>query len=231
MSESTRVVPSSRRHTAEVRLWELGAIRMEPPPAPPPPPPPQEEAPSPLERLLREAEATLAQAMAQKAAIEQERIRTLTEARDRGLEEGRAQAALECAGLHAELRRLIEELSPAFERFCLQQAPSLTQLCITAVEKILHEQLSLEPERVVAIVRAAIAHVPHSQRLTVQVHPEDLPLLQEAILTEGHLSHEVTLEGDPQLQRGGCRVESRQGVVDASLEGALVRLTGILTED
>ena len=232
MSDPTRVLQNTRRPPAEVRRWELGAIRSEAPPLETPASSSVEDtAPSQALLLLQEAEETLAQAQAQKAAIYQERVRALIEARDTGLKEGRAEAETESAALHAELRRLIAELPDAFERFCLMQAPALTQLCITAVEKILQEQLSLEPERVVAVVRSAIAHVPHSQRLIIQVHPEDLPLLQQASLTEGPRSQELILEADLRLQRGGCRIESRQGVVDASIEGALLRLSGILTEE
>ena len=221
MPEVPRALQNVRRPQAEVRRWELGAIRFEP----------EDTAASLAETLLREAGETLARAKAQKVAVEQEREQILGEAHLQGLQEGRAQAAAESAALQQELQRLIEELPGGFERFCLAQAPALIQLCVEAVEKILLEQLTLEPERVVVIVRSAIAHIPHSQRLVIQVHPEDLPLLQEATLTQGRLSHELILEPDPQLQRGGCRIESRQGVVDASLEGALVRLSGILTED
>lgn len=216
-----------QRRFPEVRRYELGAIRVAPPP-PPPVAPPEDNAPV-IDALLREAEATLAHARARQEAVLKEREEALAAARAQGLQEGREQAALEAAQGQAELKRLLDALPEAFERFCLAQAPHLTELCVTAAEKILQEQLSLEPERVRAIVRSAIAHVPHSQHLTVQVHPDDLPFLQEAGLAEG-TSRTLVLEPDPQLQRGGCRIESRQGVVDASLEGALVRLSGILTE-
>lgn len=222
------LVRPRRRSTDQIRPWEMATLRTEPEPT--------VDTEALYRAALQEAETLLTetkQAIVElretaQRKLDQESERVLSQAQAAGLEKGlaeaRAQIEAERLALLEPLQALLAELPQAWERFCMTQAPAMTEVCIAAAERILHEQLTLEPERILTIVRAAITHVPQAQGLTVVVHPSDLPLLQGHVLTN-NTTGEVQLTADPQMWRGGCRVESRQGVVDASHDGALLRLS------
>ena len=223
------LVRPRRRSTDQVRPWEMATI------CPVLESKPNIDTEALYRAALQEAETLLTdtkQAVAElretaQRKLDQESERILSQARtdgfEKGLAEARAQVEAERLALLEPLQALLDELPQAWERFCMTQAPAMTEVCIAAAERILHDQLTLEPERILTIVRAAITHVPQAQEITVVVHPQDLPLLQERALTESSTGH-VKLTADPLMWRGGCRVESRQGVVDASHDGALLRL-------
>lgn len=231
------VIRSARRIGNEVRTWEIAAVRPEPPASTAKP-----DTAALYQEAVREAESLLADARLAVQQLRESALRELeleaervlakahAEGMEAGLNEGRAQLQSECQSQLEPLQALLTELPAAWNQFCHKQIPTMTEICIKAAESILHEQLTLEPERVAAIVRAAISHVPHGHELTVAVHPEDLPLLQLETLTTRSTDH-VQLTPDPTLRRGGCRVESRQGVVDATTEGAMHRLARTLREE
>lgn len=243
MSESTyafRTLRATRREaTPTVRPWELSTLYPAVPVSAP-----RESEPAPLGEepepfldistyiepvsLLEEARA---EAELVRRVAEQERSTLHEQAHQEGLAEGRAQAQAERTALLEPLQRLLTELPSAWESFCLAQEPALTTLCAAVVERLLQEQLTLEPERVVTIVRAALQRVAHSQTLTVYVHPDDLPLLREAGLGEGAGTQTLHWESDAQLKRGGCRIEGQHGAVDATWESAIPRLTETLRGD
>lgn len=218
---------SSRQTSHEIRRWEITTLRPE-----------QTSETDPATRYqqaLHEAESLIGDAQlavkdlleSARRELEHERERVLAQARADGLAEGQALAQAERSAVLEPLQALLAELPDAWGQFCLREAPALIEVCIEAAERILHEQLTLEPQRIETIVRAAITHVPQAQNLTILLHPEDLLLLQDCALTES-TTDQIKLTADPTMHRGGCRVESRQGVVDASHDGALLRLADTL---
>lgn len=220
---------SARRVSNEIRPWEIATLRPEPEfRAEPDTAARSQQALCEAEALIQDAKQAVAELReSAQNALEQEARQTLEQARAQGLAEGRANAEADRLALLEPLQALLAELPHAWEQFCLRETPVMIEICIEAAERVLHEQLTLEPERIATIVRAAIAHVPQAQNLTVTVHPEDLLLLQECALTES-TTNQIQLTADLTMRRGGCRVESRQGVVDASHDGALLRLADTL---
>lgn len=229
VDEDVRLVRGSG--SSEVRSYQLAMIHAERSEA--------EEFPeadaSPRIKALREAEHILSRAREDAEKLRNAAREERETLRARTIEEARAatnlRADAELRALREPLAALLDGLRQEWEAFCLAQVPRLAPLCIDAVEKILQAQLTLEPERVRDIVKAAIAHVPQAEHLVVIAHPDDLKLLQDEALTSSMGAQHLLYEADPTLRRGGCRIESRQGVVDASMEGAMRRLVEMLEED
>jgi flagellar assembly protein FliH len=181
--------------------------------------------PDPAEILAAarvQAEELLSAARAQSEALlerARDEARQLHEAAyHEGNEEGRAagreefvqqsrQAGDLCAGLHA-----------AYERFCLNQAPALAALAADAASTLLGEELSLNPERILSIVRRALDQVTSSSEVTVRLNPEDASLLRgHPALQDPVFSPNVHVMSDETIEPGGCRLESEQGEVDATV--------------
>jgi flagellar assembly protein FliH len=176
------------------------------------------------------------------ARIEAEEIRARS--REEGLAEGRAMGLAECRPARAALEEWFERLDLAFQEFCEAQIPALVDLAVSAAEVLLREQLDLAPERIRAVCRDALDRVAGASGVTVYLHPDDIPLVVDSCqltvdsgdgappslsTVNGQLSTGVIVP-DPTLERGGCRIESDCGTVDATISGRVARLRAAMSD-
>lgn len=174
----------------------------------------------------RQAELLLQQARAQADQLREQAFRE-------GFENGQARAREEIAAQRQQLRQLADQIGEAYRRFCEEQVSDLAQLAVDVAEKLLRGQLAAEPERVVSLIREALDHVAGSTRIVVHVNPDDLPLVHahpELCLapSPGEETQRCLFVADPAVERGGCRIESDLGEVDATLSGSLSRLKAVM---
>lgn len=99
-----------------------------------------------------------------------------------------------------------------------QMAESLAAAATQIARQVVRTELRTHPELVAVVAREAVASLLLSARhVTLQVHPDDLPLVLQGA------SDELERRGaravaNPTLARGGCLVESDVGAVDAQIE-------------
>ncbi|MCE8019879.1 flagellar assembly protein FliH [Halomonas sp. MCCC 1A11036] len=145
-----------------------------------------------------------------------------SEGHAQGLEEGRQEAQRE---LERQVHETVKPLAPLAERFAsaLEQldgeiATDLVELALAAGHQLAGEALKARPRQVLELVKALLHTEPPlvgQQRLWL--HPQDHKLVEE------HLGTELAAAGwklqpDAQLTRGGCRVTSANGELDATWE-------------
>jgi flagellar assembly protein FliH len=77
--------------------------------------------------------------------------------------------------------------------------------------------LKVQPERLLPIIREALAALPlHHGPVTLSVHPDDAPLVREHL--GEYFSHGGgRIQEDPDIAPGGCRLQAGNSEVDASL--------------
>lgn len=140
----------------------------------------------------------------------------------KGLEEGRREAAEEMktnlAAATAPLAALIANADEALRQLDEDVAEHLVDLALAVGRQLAREALDTEPGEVLNIVRDLL----HSDLLLsgkprLWLHPDDLLLVRE------HLGEELVATGwllqpDEVMTRGGCRLSSSSGEVDASWE-------------
>ncbi|HYF14953.1 MAG TPA: FliH/SctL family protein [Phycisphaerales bacterium] len=206
--------------------------------------------------LKRQGEAILARAREQGEAIvagarrERERIGAehFEQARREGLEAGRKQGLEEGrragheAGL-AERREAVAALEKAWAEALKgfearrvemhQQArEDVLRLAVVLAERVVKRALETDPSLVVDQVGSVIGLIGRPTRLRVHVHPDDKPLVREALpglcAAVGGMSN-VELLADPLLARGSCVVRTEGGgEVDASIAAQLDRIAAAL---
>jgi flagellar biosynthesis/type III secretory pathway protein FliH len=206
-----------------------------------------------VQRALQRAEEILHQARAEADGLRDA-------ARREGFAEGQAQGLEEVASERRRASEMIDRMAAAFRDFCASQQPDLVALATEVAEKLVLEQLTLEPERVTALVRAALDHVPASSCIVLYLHPEDVEIVGRDLATSGLLPapplskegavpntgtdrtqpeaviepspHRTSLriQPDPHIERGGCWIRSEHGEVDATLSGRVSRLSSALHE-
>jgi flagellar assembly protein FliH len=96
-----------------------------------------------------------------------------------------------------------------------QIAQAVTDVSVQLASQVLRHALVVEPALVAAVAAEAVQAIMLSARqVTVQVHPQDLPLVAEGA-EEALRSRGARLVADATLARGDVRVDSDVGHVDA----------------
>ncbi len=209
--------------------------------------------------LLAQGEAIKAKARAEAtgiaAAARQERERIMKGAREegfalgkqegvtQGLSEGRAQGRAEglaetkerLATLDASWTKAAAEFSAGKDEMLASARQDVLRLALAIAERVAKRAVSLDATLVNDQVAAALEQVGRATRVRVHVHPEDEPLVREALPTLASAvggEGQVTLAGDAALSRGSCVVRTAGGgVIDASMETQLDRIVRTLLPD
>jgi flagellar assembly protein FliH len=116
-------------------------------------------------------------------------------------------------GVLASLRGAVPQVTRECER-------ALVTLALEAAQKLVCG-LPISVEMIEAAIKEACAAVEDSAEFSVQLHPEDLALLQRTnsplLLPQGG-EDRIHFHSSAQVTRGGCVVQTRFGVIDARRE-------------
>jgi flagellar assembly protein FliH len=127
-------------------------------------------------------------------------------------------------GVLTSLRQAIPQVAREAER-------TLVALAIEAAGKIVCG-LPVSAEMIEGAVKEAIAQVEDTAGFTVQLHPEDLALLERTnsplLLPQGG-DERMRFQPSAHVTRGGCLVQTRFGVIDAQRETKVELLRNALT--
>lgn len=210
--------------------WEMGTL--------------VEEAAAPQ----REIEAANAQridpaALAREAELERLRLEAhaagLAEGRREGWAQGHAEgrtaglaSGLAAASAHAEqLRALAATLPDALRRAESELADAILTLALDVARQVVHRTLRAEPEWVLPLVQDLLHAEPALQgEPRLLLHPDDVALVKNSLGNELQIAG-WQVRADDTLARGGCRVQSASGEMDASLETRWKSVTAALHRD
>jgi flagellar assembly protein FliH len=169
-------------------------------------------------------------------AVSQQRLATVErEAFAKGYEQGE-RAGTEAAGKRGEamLRRLsdtLTELTSLRASMIRQTENQLVELALAVARRVVHREVSLDRNLMIAIVRVALDRLGESAHVTVRLHPEEFEATGAARVAE-FAGSDITFVPDARVGRGGCRVESDMGMLDASVDAQIQEIArALLGED
>jgi len=140
--------------------------------------------------------------------------------REQGYREGREQAQQEAQRLH----QLLTQVNEILHGLDQEMAQQMLALSLGIAKQMLRQALAIRPELVLPVVREAINSLPQgNQHPQLILHPQDAELVRsclEAELTHGHW-HVVE---DSRITPGGCRLETAQSEINATLESRWQRV-------
>ena len=142
-----------------------------------------------------------------------------------GINKGTAQGFEESLGIlkakAAELNLLLEALSEPFKNFDTEVEQELIKIAISIATQVIYREIKLDPELILAAVRAAIKALPLSaQKINLHLHPADAELVRSSFEMDESSSTWTILE-DASITRGGCKVDTDISHVDVSVEKRL----------
>ena len=117
----------------------------------------------------------------------------------------------------AQIGALLDAFDAQFAELDAQVAKAVTDTAVQLAQQVLRCELAQRPELVAVVAAEAVNAVMLSARhIAVHVHPQDLPLVadgaEEALSARG-----ARLHADPSVARGGVRVHSDVGDIDARI--------------
>ena len=210
----TRFIP--REEMGSFEAWKPGSLHSgsaaAEPAAPPPPP-----APSEAEWLARVAAAR--QAGAQEGY--QNGYRDGLVALDSFKQSFAAQTSTQVGAFVKNLDATMTALEPEI-------AATVSRVAMELARQVLRTELSTRPEVVASVASQAVQAVLFSARqITLQVHPEDLPLVQEGA-ADALEARGARAVANPALSRGSVVVESDVGSIDARVATRWAQATASL---
>ena len=164
---------------------------------------------------------------ARSAHADEEAEQRAQAAYQQGLQEGLAAAQREMFAqvdvINGRLARTIEELTGLKHRFRHEAEEDLVALALAIARRILHRELTMAPEALLGLVKAALEKIDGRELHSVRVRPEDAAMIQQHFEKMG-LPRRVEVIGDPGLERGAAILDSSRGALDASVETQLAEI-------
>ena len=184
-------------------------------------------APSPRSRIspLEVKEVPSAQpAFERDENAQQERVRIEQEAYHRGFTEGKAvgrqQAGGELQSVLDQLGKSLASLASLRSRIRGEAEGDLLKLAITIARRVLHRELTLDPESIEGLIRVALDKLQSRELCRVRVHPDQEQAIRKSLERFAN-SQKVELVTDSSLQCGDVLFETAHGNLDASIESQL----------
>ncbi|MBN6185831.1 flagellar assembly protein FliH [Aneurinibacillus sp. BA2021] len=181
------------------------------------------------EQVVADAEQEINAWWAQKRQ-EDEEVRMMVQQQgyeqgmEQGREEGRRLVYEEYATALQQSAAILNE-APEVKRQMIKEAePFVLDLAIEIAKKVIGDQLSLDKENVIDMIRKALARTQEYKAITVAVSPDVYPYVQEnrAKLLEVLDSQvEMTVVPDESVADGGSVIRTTMGSVDARVDTQL----------
>jgi flagellar assembly protein FliH len=94
----------------------------------------------------------------------------------------------------------------------------LDMVCMMA-KAVVHRELQMDSSHIIKLVESALSAIPPStEKFALYLNGDDVDIIQQHL---GTIDKQITYHIDDQLLPGGCRLETKQTVVDYSVEQRL----------
>jgi len=142
---------------------------------------------------------------------------------------GRAAAQSQIRPLVERVAHTIEELAAVRPRLREQAERDVVRLAVAIARRIVRRELTIDPQAVAGLVKAAIEQLAAAERIRVRVHPDDAAAVRNSLAQAGR-AESIEVTGDAALERGSAIFETEGGTLDASAETQAAEIERGLTD-
>ncbi|MCC6125579.1 MAG: hypothetical protein IT426_11495 [Pirellulales bacterium] len=131
------------------------------------------------------------------------------------------------------LKQAVQSIREAKHSWLRHWEAAAVRVAGAIAEKMVRREIGRHPEITLDLVREALELAAGSSQLRIQLNPDDLEALRGqlcVLLDEIAPLANAELNADPEIAPGGCRVETRFGVIDQQFEAQLKRIEEELTQ-
>jgi flagellar biosynthesis/type III secretory pathway protein FliH len=145
-----------------------------------------------------------------------------------GAAQGREEAKEEALPAAVAFANAGQALIVFEQQMIARYTPEMVRLALEIAEKLVHKALAPEPEIVAAVLESARQEVTQARHIRIRLNPQDYELLSEIrpdlLMLGSDAGRVIEVVKDEDLSRGGCRLETEIGVVDATLPTQIAEL-------
>jgi flagellar assembly protein FliH len=181
-----------------------------------------------LEQVRGEAAKIIAQAEQQAAAIrkrsEEEGKQAAMKAAERILDE---KVGKQMVTLMPALKQAVAGIEEAKQAWLMHWEQAAVHVAAAIAGRVMRRQLERTPEITLTLVKEALELAAGSTEMQIQLNPDDYATLGqqvERLAAELSRAAEVQVVSDAKITRGGCRIQTRFGVIDQQFETQLARI-------
>jgi flagellar assembly protein FliH len=140
-----------------------------------------------------------------------------------GEAEGRKQALAQLDGELQRLGRTVAEIAGLRHAIRREAEEELVRLALAIARRILHRELTVDPEALTGLVKAALGKIEIRDTYRVRTHPEHVAAVTRCLTAIG-APQKIEVQGDTSLEKGSAIFESGRGSLDASVETQLAEI-------
>lgn len=117
----------------------------------------------------------------------------------------------------AQFGALMQQFDEQLDGLEFDMARTLTRVAVSIAQQVVRDELRTQPDRIARVTQEAVEAVLMSARhIVVQVNPQDQALVEQGA-AEAIAARGARLVSDAAIERGGCRVLSDVGTIDARI--------------
>lgn len=182
-----------------------------------------------LEKVRVEARQIIVQAQQEAVAV---RKKAEQEGRQAALQAVEQMVRQQLRKVLPALREVIADIHHAKQTWLAHWEASGVHVAAAIAQRLIRRELAEHPEIPLTLLREALQLAAGSSHLRIHLNPADHEAIREqADVFTAALTPLATAEflSDPDITPGGCRVETRFGVIDQQFESQLKRIEEELT--
>jgi flagellar assembly protein FliH len=155
---------------------------------------------------------------------------------EKGLEEGRQKGLQngqeEVAHTIKRFEQIMQLLNEPLEQVNQQVEDELLTLALAIAKQIIRREINTNPDQVIAVIKEAIAALPSgSRKIKIFLHPADAEIARTHLqMSSEDETKEQTwsIIEEPILAKGGCRIETENSRVDATIETRVAEIAAVI---
>jgi flagellar assembly protein FliH len=151
----------------------------------------------------------------------------IEQARQQGYRQGQTEAAQAAAArvdaLMGKLARTIEELATYRPRLRREAEEDVVKLALAIAKRIIGRELSIDPDIILALVKAGIQKLDARDIQRVSAHPEDAARIR-SFLEGWNGPVRIEVSADNSLERGAVVFSTSRGALDLSVNTQLAEI-------
>lgn len=179
-----------------------------------------DDQPADLAELRSEIASLKAELESARADGERRVQEALASGRRDGDESARELFEKQLEGELFKLRQMVRDLAASGPKLRRQAEEDLVRLSVAIARRILHRELTIDPEALAGLVKAAFERLDQREIHQLRTDPASLTTVRK--LVEGlDLARAVKVIADPSLRPGSLLLETTRGQLDASIETQL----------
>jgi flagellar assembly protein FliH len=156
--------------------------------------------------------------------LEQEKANLRNSAYQEGYDKGFAAGQAQFEALTTELKNAINGFAQEKQNILKQSEAGVIELALEVSKKVIQTKISESPDVLNNILKEALERVTDKDKVIIRVNSADLENVkqfQESFKKEFKDFKHIEIKSDPDIESGGCVIETDLGFVDSSISTKL----------